>query len=87
MNLVLNRTSNCLAKTQTKHDVTYCYWLVSLSIHCVLLFALFTSTTLNKEPKILLQVMDDTYLVLIEHENVKKTQQANAKRLQEHNND
>lgn len=87
MNLVLNRTSNCLAKTQTKHDVTYCYWLVSLSIHCVLLFALFTSTTLNKEPKIPLQVMGDTYLVLFEHENGKKTQQAHAKRLQEPNND
>lgn len=87
MNLVLNRTSNCLAKTQTKHDVTYCYWLVSLSIHCVLLFALFTSTTLNKEPKIPLPVMGDTYLVLFEHENGKKTQQANAQRLQEHNND
>ena len=87
MNLVLNRTSNCLAKTQTKHDVTYCYWLVSLSIHCVLLFALFTSTTLNKEPKIPLQVMGDTYLVLFEHENGKKTQQANAKRFQEPNND
>ena len=87
MNLVLNRTSNCLAKTQTKHDVTYCYWLVSLSIHCVLLFALFASTTLNKEPKIPLPVMGDTYLVLFEHENGKKTQQANAQRLQEHNND
>ena len=87
MNLILNRTSNCLAKKQTKHDVNYCYWLVSLSIHCVLLFALFTSTTLNKEPKIPLQVMGDTYLVLFEHENGKKTQQANAKRLQEHNND
>ena len=87
MNLVLNRTSNYLAKTQTKHDVTYCYWLVSLSIHCVLLFALFTSTTLNKEPKIPLQVMGDTYLVLFDHENGKKTQQANAKRLQEPNND
>jgi len=87
MNLVLNRTSNCLAKTQTKHDVTYCYWLVSLSIHCVLLFALFMSTTLNKEPKIPLQVMGDTYLVLFDHENGKKTQQANAKRLQKHNND
>ena len=65
MNLILNRTSNCLAKKQTKHDVKYCYWLVSLSIHCVLLFALFTSTTLNKEPKIPLQVVGDTYLVLI----------------------
>ena len=87
MNLILNRTSNCLAKKQTKHDVKYCYWLVSLSIHCVLLFALFTSTTLNKEPKIPLQVMGDTYLILIEHENGKKTEQANVKRLQEHNND
>ena len=87
MNLVFNRTSNYLAKKQTKHNVKYCYWLVSLSIHCVLLFALFTSTTLNKEPKIPLQVMDDTYLVLFEHENGKKTQQANAQRLQGHNND
>ncbi len=87
MNLILNRTSNYLAKKRTKLDVTYCYWLVSLSIHCVLLFALFMSTTLNKEPKIPLQVMGDTYLVLFEHENGKKTQQANAKRLQEHNND
>lgn len=87
MNLILNRTSNCLAKKQTKHDVNYCYWLVSLSIHCVLLFALFTSKTLNKEPKIPLQVMGDTYLVLIEREDGKKTQQAKAKRLQEHNND
>jgi hypothetical protein len=84
---MLNLTSNCLAKKQTKHDVKYCYWLVSLSIHCVLLFALFTSTTLNKEPKIPLQVMGDTYLILIEHENGKKTEQANVKRLQEHNND
>ena len=87
MNLILNRTSNYLAKKRTKHDVTYCYWLVSLSIHCVLLFALFTSTTLNKEPKIPLQVMGDTYLVLFDHENGKKTQQANAKRVQKHNND
>jgi len=87
MNLILNRTSNYLAKKRTKHDVTYCYWLVSLSIHCVLLFALFMSTTLNKEPKIPLQVMGDTYLVLFDHEDGKKTQQANAKRLQEHNND
>lgn len=87
MNLILNRRSNCLARKQTKHDVKYCYWLVSLSIHGVLLFALFASTTLNKEPKIPLQVMGENYLVLIEHENGKKTQQANAKRLQEHNND
>ena len=87
MNLIFNSTSNCLAKKQTKHDVNYCYWLVSLSIHCVFLFALFTSTTLNTEPKIPLQVMGDTYLVLIEHENGKKTQRASAKRLQEHNND